>query len=322
MKFLQAFAAVMLMSVALVFPTQAHAALINLGTDSLGNRLIYDTEFDITWYDYTNYVGFWQDTMDWASGLSVTFGSNIYEDWRLPSALNQDGSGPCSVYNCTGSEMGHLYYIELGNMGYLDTSGNQTACYHSNCLSNTGDFQDLKPYYYWTSTEDALHPGAAWRFEMASGVQGKSGKLGSGLYPIAVRDGLAVATELLNCIGFEPPMDSYPVMVKKNRALPLKAEVFNDEGYAMTDADSVAPPVVQIWFDGEIINDDLNEVEALPAGQGDEGNQFVFTDDGKWQFNLKASNYTAEGKYTVMMASGDDSEYVFEPTCVTEFVIK
>ena len=33
--------------------------------------------------------------------------------------------------------------------------------------------------------------------------------------------------------------------------------------------------------------------EALPAGLGTEGNQFGFTDEKKWQFNLNTKNYTA-----------------------------
>ena len=126
----------------------------------------------------------------------------------------------------------------------------------------------------------------------------------------------------LACIGFEPPMATPPVKVKKNRALPLKAEVFDADGYAMTDADFIAPPVVQVWFESEVINDDPDEVDALPAGQGDEGNQFVFTDDGKWQFNLKTGNYTASGTYTMFMESGDISKYVFEPICETSFIVK
>ena len=37
-----------------VFSVQAHAELYDRGNDTLGNRLIYDTDLDITWYDYTN----------------------------------------------------------------------------------------------------------------------------------------------------------------------------------------------------------------------------------------------------------------------------
>jgi hypothetical protein len=81
--------------------------------------------------------------------------------------------------------------------------------------------------------------------------------------------------------------------------------------------------VLQIWYEYGTADEDLVEIEALPAGQGDEGNQFVFTDDEKWQFNLKTGNYTAPGTYTVFMESGDDAEYVFEsPTCMAEFVVK
>ena len=60
--------------------------------------------------------------------------------------------------------------------------------------------------------------------------------------------------------------------------------------------------------------------DALPAGQGTVGNQLVFTDDLKWQYNLKAKNYTAIGTYTISIVSGDDTEYGIDPACVTSFV--
>ena len=47
---------------------------------------------------------------------------------------------------------------------------------------------------------------------------------------------------MFTCNGFEPPMTSGPVKAKKNRALPLKAQIFDEGNYAMTDADLVAPP--------------------------------------------------------------------------------
>ncbi len=33
-------------------------------------------------------------------------------DWRLWSALNSDGSAPCSGSSCPNSELGHLYFTE------------------------------------------------------------------------------------------------------------------------------------------------------------------------------------------------------------------
>jgi hypothetical protein len=134
---------------------------------------------------------------------------------------------------------------------------------------------------------------------------------------------IGTPVETLSCAGFEPPLANGPVKVKGNRALPLKTEIFDADGFAVTDGDLAVPPVVQIWYEFGTPNEDFIEVEALPAGQGDEGNQFVFTDDEKWQFNLKTANYTASGTYTIFMETGDDSEYVFAtPTCTAEFVVK
>ena len=57
----------------------------------------------------------WYQALTWAGGL--VYGG--FDDWRLPTAMNPDGSGPCPAnsFNCTGSEMGHLYYTKLGNQG-------------------------------------------------------------------------------------------------------------------------------------------------------------------------------------------------------------
>jgi hypothetical protein len=134
----------------------------------------------------------------------------------------------------------------------------------------------------------------------------------------------AVSTELtLTCNGFEPPMANYPVTVKKNRALPLKAELFDADGFALTDSDFTALPVVQVLFDSGQGGDPVDVTdEVLSAGHGDEGNQFVFTEDGRWQFNLLTKNYSAPGTYIVSMDTGDDFEYVFDPSCLTEFVVQ
>ena len=122
------------------------------------------------------------------------------------------------------------------------------------------------------------------------------------------------------CSGFEPPMDKGAVKVKKNRVLPLKAQLLAD-GQALTDADIIAPPVIQVIFEAETEEADDVTDDALSAGQGTEGNQFEFS-DGKWQFNLKTKNYAAPGTYTITMVSGDECEYVIEPTCTASFVIE
>jgi len=80
-----------------------------------GFGLIYDTERDITWLQDMNYaktVGrsadgqlTWPAAMAWVSSLNY----RGIRGWRLPTALNRDGSGPVVGNNCVGSELGHLY---------------------------------------------------------------------------------------------------------------------------------------------------------------------------------------------------------------------
>src|SRR5262245_17394520 len=84
----------------------ANALLIDLG-----GGMIYDTDYDLTWLQDANYSrtsgfdadGFmtWNEAMDWASGLVYSG----YDDWRLPSAYDLDGTGPCIGPNCIESEM-------------------------------------------------------------------------------------------------------------------------------------------------------------------------------------------------------------------------
>ena len=101
---------IFLMTLMLVFgiSVSARATLIVRGTDTAGYQLIYDTDFNITWYDYSNASDTWQNQVDRAARVSVNFGSTTYDDWRLPTALNQDGSGPCFGYDCNRSEVGPL----------------------------------------------------------------------------------------------------------------------------------------------------------------------------------------------------------------------
>jgi len=126
-----------------------------------------------------------------------------------------------------------------------------------------------------------------------------------------------------HCSGFESPMDQGPVTVKKNRALPLKAQLLDENGSLTTDADIVALPVIQVLYNSGTGGEPIDVTDdALSAGEGTEGNQFVFTDEGKWQYNLKTKNYTAEGTYNITISTGDDSEYVINPTCEASFIIK
>lgn len=182
---------------ALGFSSIAHATLINRGADSLGNRLIYDTDLNITWYDYTNSRDTWQNQMNWASNLSVTYDGQVFDDWRLPSTV--DGPDNLSYdditsldFNNTSSEMGHLYYTELGNLGYVSTSGAYPQSGYG--LQNTGDFQHLRSYDYWSGTEYSLDTNRAWYFAHFFGLQHSYYKdHWFGMNALAVRSGDVVA---------------------------------------------------------------------------------------------------------------------------------
>ena len=182
----------------LSFSVTAHADLnlIGQGTSTHGTyNLIYDTDLDVTWYDYTKSYDRWEHEVQWADGLSVNFGVNTYEDWRLPIMFDES----CDGYNCTNSEMGHLYYTELGNVGEYDTSGNPTGCgawMQPNCLTNTGDFQNLQASVYWSGTERSAYPHLAWYFVNYNGYQISTVKT-IDYYAIAVRPGRAVATTVV-----------------------------------------------------------------------------------------------------------------------------
>jgi hypothetical protein len=133
----------------------------------------------------------WDNQVAWASGLSVTFGSTTYDDWRLPTTVDglwewgYDGTTTAG-YNITTSEMGHLFYTELGNLGYYGTDGTNPQPGWG--LSNTGDFQNLIASVYWSGTEYSADTNGAWLFYFHLGFQGTGNRNGND-YGLAVRSG-------------------------------------------------------------------------------------------------------------------------------------
>ena len=135
----------------------------------------------------------WDQAMTWADTLSYydSVRDYTYTDWRLPTSLNQDASGP-DWSDAHGSEMGHLYYTELGN-SYGDFG-----------FTNSGPFSNMKPYIYWLSTEYAPVPSYAWYFHFPNGVQSAGSKESYNTYAWAVRPGDVVpepATVSLLALG-------------------------------------------------------------------------------------------------------------------------
>ena len=177
----------------------AMAVLIDRGSfaydDGAGHfgtvNLIYDVDFDITWVGDGNFAGTtgydadgkmtWDAANTWSGGLTI----GGFSDWRLPTALNQDDSGPDTDYDVTGSEMGHLFYGELGG-----TAPNPIL---SSGDPDLGLFPNLANDIYWSGTEYSAGTLNAWTFLFTNGNQ-TTGYKGYNLYALAVRSGDVVAT--------------------------------------------------------------------------------------------------------------------------------
>ncbi|WP_136805666.1 PEP-CTERM sorting domain-containing protein [Desulfosediminicola flagellatus] len=168
---------------------QAHADLVVSGMGTIagidGNyKLIHDTDLDITWLDYTSPedLNRWDNHMTWAANLVVTVNGVTYDNWRLPSTVDDsetlfeqiqityDGSASFGYNNPDTSELSHLFYTELGNNGYFTTDAKLELDPYG--LNNTGPFDNLVSATYWSSTLDQFHYNEAWVFNMDLGLQG------------------------------------------------------------------------------------------------------------------------------------------------------
>lgn len=125
----------------------------------------YDTDLDITWLRDANLNGpmQWEQAVTWADGFSFAG----YSDWRLPT------SDSCIGFDCTGSEMGHLWYVELGNVA-------------PGPMTNTGGFQNLQAWPYFSGTE--VDADYAYIFHTETGFQTGGGR-SQFYFAFAVRDG-------------------------------------------------------------------------------------------------------------------------------------
>ena len=191
-------------------------------------------------------------------------------------------------------------------------------------------------------TEFLADPG---RSLSAAGHDFNLANLGSETLSLPSRDEAVEEEIVLECSGFYAPMDDHPVTANGNRVFPLKMELFDSGGFEITGAVLLSPPVVDVMFTPSPMNHLLERCylhHAVPwcdswyehkyggedgaggddidfAGHGSSGNQFVYTDEGIWQFNLKSKRFKGNGTYAVTALSGDEAEYTIDPLCVTSF---
>lgn len=171
--------------------------------------LIYEDDQGLIWLDYSSGSKEWPGSVIWAAGLNES-GALTYKldpgisltwsgDWRLPKTADgarkngYDGSTTAG-FNITTSEMGHLYYVSLGNPGYYDKTGKVQPGFAG--LKNTEPFKNLKDDIYWSGTGYAIYPNHAWQFNFYYGAQDNTSFTNSYSHPgMAVRPGKAVSVK-------------------------------------------------------------------------------------------------------------------------------
>jgi hypothetical protein len=165
----------------------AQAALIDRG-----GGMIYDDVLNITWLQDANYArtsGYgwnpdgrmnWDDAMGWAENL--VYGG--FDDWRLPTVrpvgsvinteFSNNGTTDLGYGNRSpNSEMAHMYYVSLGNLGLCapnDSAPSGCEIQRGFGLRQTGPFTNLMSGIYWSGTEFAASAGA-WYFGTNIGIQ-------------------------------------------------------------------------------------------------------------------------------------------------------
>ncbi len=162
----------------------------------IGGGIIFDDDTNLSWLKNantaaTNTFGVGginaNGTMNWSTANDWTAAMNTvnylgFTDWRLPTTLDPDssctddsaGAIPSTDtrgFNCTGSELGHLFNVE----------GVTAAA--------PGLFSNVQNAGYWSGTELAANATAAWNFRFDDGRQFTPGKGFSGVFAWAVRSG-------------------------------------------------------------------------------------------------------------------------------------
>ncbi len=166
---------------ALILSTSVNAALVK----RLGGLAVYDDAANLTWLADANYARSkmtWADANSWATSLNIAGVTG----WRLPdtkqfdtSCSNQIGSVSYG-YNCTGSEMGNLFYNVLGGNKYQSITTTHNA--------NYALFNNVQSGNYWSATKKTLDINDAWLFLTNYGAQLSNNK-NSHFYAWAVQSG-------------------------------------------------------------------------------------------------------------------------------------
>ena len=168
-----------------LFKTQA-ASNPNLVSEIItaNGGVIHDTPnfydngtYTLTTADFITGTGAmtWWGAQAWANNLRL----GGVTGWTLPTTA--DAANPNNYgYNITTSQLGDLFYNQLGGV-----AGSSITTTHN---ANYNLFSNVQSYVYWSSSEYAPDPYDAWDFGTANGYQFNINKY-SQFYAWAVRPG-------------------------------------------------------------------------------------------------------------------------------------
>ncbi|HUE65294.1 MAG TPA: DUF1566 domain-containing protein [Rhizomicrobium sp.] len=160
--------------------SEAKAALAAGGD----GQTVYDSKLNLTWLANANLAATqtfgvsginpdgsmgWDTAQRWIAAMNTAryLGS---AHWNLPETVLPDtgcSQNPKSAafgYGCTASQMGHLYYEELGGI-----KGSTIELTHGAAYSM---FKNIQPYLYWSATLWTRVPNSAFSFSFGNGFQG------------------------------------------------------------------------------------------------------------------------------------------------------
>ena len=140
---------------------QANAALVS----RLNGLAFYDTEADLTWLKNANITGdpkYWEDANNIVANLNIAG----ITGWRLPTSYSTAPScdGAFWGYNCSGSEIGNMFYNVLGGK-----AGSSISSVHN---ANYDLFENIKDNIYWGSDYVADGQNLVSVFSTMDGLQG------------------------------------------------------------------------------------------------------------------------------------------------------
>ena len=288
----------------------------NFGPDDSYSGQGYTVGTPLPGHTYSHAMQFSPSQDGLVSAIDVGMGYLVAGENAFAASIRADNSGvpgtvleSIDVFDQVSDANGVNGIVSFSAAGITPLDSLNTYWLVLEPISSSSDF-----FSSWIRNDQGESGNKA--FSKDAGITWSTGTVTLGAFRVSVAGNVSTLT----CTGFESPLASGPVTVKKNRALPFKAQLTDPDGFLVDNSGIFAPPVIQVTYDD--YDGDATDVsdDVVSAGAGTDGNQFEF-ENGKWQLNLKVKDFTAPGTYTVTMESGNNAEYQIDPTCTSQFVI-